>query len=91
MSPEEARVIGRLVVIFFKRKKYNLLVLEKTFILLRGLQESRRNKARDGKTLSTAPCVSFCACPGLVITSGSSDPSRGKGLDWGPLSWRTGF
>lgn len=55
------------LLVIFSRKKYNLLVLEKTLILLCGLHESSRNKARDVSTLSTALRVSFCACPGLVI------------------------
>lgn len=37
------------------------------------LHESSRNKARDVNALRTALHVSFCACPGLVITSGRSE------------------
>lgn len=47
--------------------------LEETLILLRGPHESSRNKARDVNTLHTALRVSLCGCPGLVVTSGSSD------------------
>lgn len=58
----------------FLRRKYNLLVLEKTSILFCGLCESPRNKVGDVRTFSPALCVSLHACPGWsFMPSGSSD------------------
>lgn len=60
-----------------------MLVLEEPLILLWGLRESSRNKARNASALSTAFCVLLCACPRLVTLSGSSDLPQPGGPVWG--------